>query len=232
MPSHLGLHLLSLRPYCSRHVIPSSHRLVAMDVDQQPASTKRRRIDIAVTPIIVESTTNSSPVVVPSAPASSTTPLPSRPAVLRGRPPIVRSTDELHAAAARYLCSVCGKVLQNAYKLERHGRTHTGDLPFACAVCGAQFSDQHNANRHQRTCRQRKRVEQAMQTIRLSWPLWREQPDEEEEEEQEDEEEAGIDKGSSSERNSQAGAEDVAGLPRLNRWLFPQRYDAADDAGP
>jgi len=203
-----------------------------MDVDQQPHNSKRQRVDLPATAPTSEPAIDSSSSASSAASRSSIAPPASGPAVLRGRPPLTRSNAELQAAAARFACSVCGKVLQNAYKLDRHTRTHSGDLPFACQLCDAKFSDQHNANRHQRTCGLRKGVEQAMQTITLSWPLWSQQPDEEEEEQQEYEN--GIDGTDGEERRDrekEAEKAGAAGLPRLNRWLFPQqRSNAADDA--
>ena len=198
-----------------------------MDGDQQPLSNKRRRVDYpAQTP---NPDTSSSPSADTAA-APSSSALLLRPTVVRGRPPLTRSTAESQAAAVRFACSVCGKVLQNGYKLDRHKRTHTGDLPFACAVCDMKFSDRHNASRHQRTCRQRRGVEQAMQTTTLSWPLWGQQPDEEGDE-REEVDKNGTDWMESGASTSQPNEGGVIGLPVLNRWLFPpQRSITMDNA--
>ena len=197
-----------------------------MNDDQQSLSSKRQHVDLAV--IDPTTTTASSPSVSESAPLVSAPPLPCRPTVVRGRPPLHRSAAELQAAALRYTCSVCGKALQNAYKLDRHSRTHSGELPFACSVCEASFSDQHNARRHQRTCRARKGVEQAMRTITLSWPLWRQQPDEEGDEGQQMD---GIERDAEEEAHSRTEESSASGLPRLNRWLFPQQRCGTADSG-
>ena len=200
-----------------------------MDVDQLKSHRKRLRVDHASTVASTNQTDSSTSAVTTSASPSTDTTLPSRPTVSRGRPRLVRSTAEVWALAVRFTCSVCGKALQNAYKLERHARTHTGDLPFPCVLCGLRFSDRHNASRHQRTCGRRKGAEQAMQTLTLSWPLWTDQPDEEPENWQQQADDVSTNGGV--ERSSAVQAGHVTELLRLNRWLFPnERYDAADDA--
>ena len=189
-----------------------------MDVDKHSPAAERQRINGSFISITNPSPQPSSNSTAPFQLTPAPPPPPAPPVWLRGRPPLQRSAAELQAAATRFACPTCGKVLPTPYKLGRHTRTHTGDLPFACPLCAARFSDAHNISRHQRACRQRREMELAMQSSALSWPLWRQRPDEEEAEEWWQEEDV----------DGPDGA--VVRLPRLSRWLFPSDRDDTSDA--
>lgn len=46
-------------------------------------------------------------------------------------------------------CSVCQKVLKNAFNLKEHMRVHTGDKPFLCDACPMRFARSVDLRNHQ-----------------------------------------------------------------------------------
>ena len=46
-------------------------------------------------------------------------------------------------------CTVCGKVLKNAFNLKEHSRVHTGDKPFLCDACPMRFARSVDLRNHQ-----------------------------------------------------------------------------------
>lgn len=57
---------------------------------------------------------------------------------------------EQWGTAKSYMCSLCNKVSQTQYNLQRHMRTHTGEKPFVCNICEFRCNDSGNLRKHMR----------------------------------------------------------------------------------
>ena len=50
----------------------------------------------------------------------------------------------------RFKCSICPRIFDRQYSLQRHVALHKGDKRFKCDECSARYSLKFNLNRHKR----------------------------------------------------------------------------------
>ncbi|XP_052261886.1 zinc finger protein 729-like [Dreissena polymorpha] len=60
----------------------------------------------------------------------------------------LRVNVDSETATKVFVCSYCRKIFPSNWKLNRHVRVHTGELPFQCAVCLKRFARKETLNKH------------------------------------------------------------------------------------